>query len=238
MWPFDIEKKRVEAFAAAHPVGGLRFPKDPSGLPRLSASKDFVAPTVIDNRGYCTITEDQGETYQCAAFATTSFAENIKWRQTNCPPTYDPALVYKRSKELDGDDGNGTTLDHAAQAFLDTYPDVFDASCKPVLIYCDDNDNKMSNVRYALHRYGCMVGGFTITSTWYNTHGTLIKSGSTQAGGHAVLICGYNENGLIIQNSWGKDWGEKGFAVLSWSNARAQFVYGCVIKGCLKHLDD
>ncbi len=36
--------------------------------------------------------------------------------------------------------------------------------------------------------------------------------------GHAVAIVGYNENGFIVQNSWGQDWGEKGFAHLPYED--------------------
>ncbi|OAX55562.1 C1 family peptidase [Xanthomonas graminis] len=36
-------------------------------------------------------------------------------------------------------------------------------------------------------------------------------------GGHEVIALGYDEEGLLIENSWGKDWGDKGFAKLSWS---------------------
>lgn len=32
--------------------------------------------------------------------------------------------------------------------------------------------------------------------------------------GHALLIIGWNETGFIIQNSWGKDWGDNGCAIL------------------------
>lgn len=32
--------------------------------------------------------------------------------------------------------------------------------------------------------------------------------------GHAILVIGWNETGLIIQNSWGEDWGDKGCAIL------------------------
>jgi hypothetical protein len=32
-------------------------------------------------------------------------------------------------------------------------------------------------------------------------------------GGHAFAIVGYNERGFIVQNSWGKGWGSKGFAL-------------------------
>lgn len=32
--------------------------------------------------------------------------------------------------------------------------------------------------------------------------------------GHMMLIIGYNELGFIVQNSWGKDWGNNGTAIL------------------------
>ena len=35
-------------------------------------------------------------------------------------------------------------------------------------------------------------------------------------GGHAVTIVGYNQDGFIIKNSWGKSWGEHGYAVVSY----------------------
>ena len=33
-------------------------------------------------------------------------------------------------------------------------------------------------------------------------------------GGHMILILGWNETGFIIQNSWGKDWGNEGCGIL------------------------
>jgi len=32
--------------------------------------------------------------------------------------------------------------------------------------------------------------------------------------GHAMLIVGWNELGFIVQNSWGKNWGDNGYAIL------------------------
>ena len=32
--------------------------------------------------------------------------------------------------------------------------------------------------------------------------------------GHAMLIVGWNEQGYIVQNSWSKNWGDNGFAIL------------------------
>ncbi len=36
-------------------------------------------------------------------------------------------------------------------------------------------------------------------------------------GGHAVVALGYDKEGLIVENSWGTYWGNKGFGKLSWA---------------------
>lgn len=37
-----------------------------------------------------------------------------------------------------------------------------------------------------------------------------------QPQGHAITIVGYNDDGFIIKNSWGTDWGNNGYATLSY----------------------
>ena len=37
-------------------------------------------------------------------------------------------------------------------------------------------------------------------------------------GGHAFLIAGYNEDGFLVQNSWGTGWGHKGYATLRYED--------------------
>ncbi len=50
-------------------------------------------------------------------------------------------------------------------------------------------------------------------------------------GGHAISIVGYTETHFIIRNSWGTDWGHKGFAYANFDYAKAAFkeAYGIVI---------
>lgn len=45
------------------------------------------------------------------------------------------------------------------------------------------------------------------------------KRGEKLQGGHAVLACGYDDNrqALIIRNSWGEHWGEKGYGYLPYA---------------------
>ena len=39
-------------------------------------------------------------------------------------------------------------------------------------------------------------------------------------GGHAVCITGYDENGFLIKNSWGEEWGDKGYGWISFDYHR------------------
>ncbi|MEO8740110.1 MAG: peptidase C1A papain [Casimicrobiaceae bacterium] len=52
------------------------------------------------------------------------------------------------------------------------------------------------------------------TAIWKIPFGTPASGG----GGHAFAIIGYTADGFIIQNSWGKDWGSKGLAVLTYAD--------------------
>jgi len=38
-------------------------------------------------------------------------------------------------------------------------------------------------------------------------------------GGHAVSIVGYNKEGFIIRNSWGRNWGTSGYTILPYEDA-------------------
>ena len=62
--------------------------------------------------------------------------------------------------------------------------------------------------------------------------GQLLKYDRKKAsGGHAVAIVGYTATHFIIRNSWGVDWGHKGFAYASYEYATDAFheAYGVVI---------
>lgn len=39
-----------------------------------------------------------------------------------------------------------------------------------------------------------------------------------RSGGHAFALVGFNRDGFILQNSWGKDWGSGGFAVIRYDD--------------------
>jgi len=224
---------KLKDFIKAHPVGGwcnegARSRK----VPALKFGKLDV-PKAVDNREYCTAIEDQGAKPWCAAYTAAAFAENVLWRRDGRIKQVEPDWIYQYAKAHDGDpDGDGTTLDCVLEALRDRK--VFDPSvCRVRTIF------NTEDVKAAIHRFGCILGGFNITDEWYdlaNGHRANVtgeKPHAQHLGGHAVLVCGYTQAGVWIENSWGGDWGRDGFGFVEWPAFRRQWMYGTVLTNCL-----
>lgn len=55
------------------------------------------------------------------------------------------------------------------------------------------------------------------------------KDGEKEYGYHCVLAIGYNKDGIIIQNSWGKYWGNNGLAIIPYGYPIEE-AWGCTNK--------
>lgn len=80
----------------------------------------------------------------------------------------------------------------------------------------------LSDCKLALASGYPIVASFNITSQWKNPRGGKIKlhqSGTYPLGGHTVVLVGYNDRRkvLIFRNSWGQQWGDKGYGYLPYS---------------------
>lgn len=72
-------------------------------------------------------------------------------------------------------------------------------------------------LKQALIMNGPCIGGLPV----YSPHGDDFwkkKQGCSLEGGHAISIVGYNEEGFIIRNSWGKIYGSDGYAVMPYED--------------------
>lgn len=227
-----MTKADVLNFAKRHPVGFCKMPKGFSHLPVLSATRQFMAPSRVDLRDFCTRTEDQADRPWCAAYAAAQWTENIKWRVNDYPEDISPAPIYRYAKSVDGDpNGEGTTINAVLEALVAL--GHFDNKCRVRLI----RPNRLA-VKYALHKFGCCLGGFGITDEWYGcTRKNPVVTGNApyaNLGGHCVLLCGYSKDGVWAQNSWGwETYGEYGFIQISWKAFDQQFIYGGVLSNAL-----
>lgn len=87
---------------------------------------------------------------------------------------------------------------------------------------------KPADWRRWLARNGPILAALKVDRTFHNaaaTKGVLdAYDAATAQGGHAIAIVGYREDGrFILRNSWGKSWGDKGFAYVSEDYVAAGF---------------
>ncbi len=230
-----MTEKEISDFAAAHRVGFCKPPKNPEAFASIRASSQFMAPKRVDLRDYCTPTEDQGSKPWCAAYAAANWAENIKWRVTDTIEQVMPDWIYAYAKQHDGDpNGEGTTLTDVLEALRGT---LFNRDATRVKVI---KPNRLS-FKYAVHKFGAVLAGFNVTREWFGvTRDNPVITGATDktgVGGHAVIVCGYDKDGVWISNSWGAGWGEYGFTKILWPAFDAQIMYGAVLAGCLNGLD-
>jgi hypothetical protein len=83
-----------------------------------------------------------------------------------------------------------------------------------------DSSGSYASFKQLKQDYGDKV--FTVISSPFDTDAAKPwrYSSSQQAQGHAITIVGYNTNGFIIKNSWGKSWGDNGYATVSYDYHR------------------
>lgn len=111
-----------------------------------------------------------------------------------CPGNTEVSEVYKIASDAFNKPG---VLESAAKHRIDSY-----ARLKTI-----------NDIKYALINYGPVLASIE----WYSknkvTKGVLIQDGEKD-GGHAIMLYGWNEQGWLMQNSWGRYWGVNGCCVL------------------------
>jgi hypothetical protein len=82
--------------------------------------------------------------------------------------------------------------------------------------------------RQWLATQGPILTRLDVDDTFNNATGTQGKlrtyKPATAIGGHAVALVGYTQEGFIVRNSWGTEWGDGGYAYASNSYAQAAFT--------------
>lgn len=93
------------------------------------------------------------------------------------------------------------------------------------------NDNQPLVISIKVDDYFCTKGNITSSNPYWKNFGT-------RKGSHAMVVVGYNERlkSLKIMNSWGSEFGDKGFVWISYSIINSAMNYCCFPKKELENL--
>ncbi|HEY6261397.1 MAG TPA: C1 family peptidase [Nitrospiraceae bacterium] len=104
-----------------------------------------------------------------------------------------------------------------------------DAVKRPLGAYYRVDTRAITDMHVALNDIGVLYASAVCHSGWdegfsnrSHTNGRYwmipCQKASLSDGGHAFAIVGYNQDGFIVHNSWGLEWGTKGRAVLAYED--------------------
>lgn len=217
-------------------------------------------PEVRQMRQWLGEIEDQGEIGSCTANSVVSACELLLAEQLGRVRHLSRLFNYYVTRELEGRLGqSGAVLRNAvkqaaklglpdeylwpydpATAEVRPLDDVFAEAAKHRILRYeriqDGNDaDVIRAIKSAISEGYPVVFGMPITQQWMNMRGGDISyRGVTDkdpaVGAHAMTIIGYSPDFFVIENSWGKDWGDGGLGYIPVTLV-SEFFEAWVIKG-------
>lgn len=136
------------------------------------------------------VIKDQGQTNTCVPHAISTMVEG---REELYARNYDIFGTYNRRSNKPEE---GMTIRNALQ-----------------LLRKDTNDRRITFFRlrsWQQMKWSLIANGPCVLALPVRSMGSKFWRGSDYYGGHAVACVGYDDEGFIIQNSWGSDWGSCG----------------------------
>ena len=179
---------------------------------------------------------DQGKEGACTGFATAAALNILRRRQglMTAGDSASPRMLYEMAKihdEWSGSDYEGSSIRGAIKGFFHN-----GACLTHVAPYVDGEQgwsltvDQAKNAREltlgayyrlrpilvdyhaALQQAGVIIASATVHPGWSAPDKGKIVYSKINSGGHAFAIVGYDQEGFIIQNSWGTVWGNGGIA--------------------------
>lgn len=179
--------------------------------------------------------KDQGPIGSCVAHATSEILEWFHWNETGRSDRLSTDFIYGMQGVAFGREKSGMYLRDAckiAQQYGDCYKATIETNieqpeCTAKLK--DKLNDEIYNEAYQFHiqsyaqcktdnaiKHAIMNYGPVLASIkWYDKNkllpnGVIEFDETSDYGGHAIMVYGWNKDGWLCQNSWGKDWNKSG----------------------------
>jgi hypothetical protein len=96
-----------------------------------------------------------------------------------------------------------------------------DAATRPLGAYYRVDKSSVTDMQAAINEVGAIYASADVHRGWNLDRADqlpIIPFRGAANGGHAFALVGYDANGFIVQNSWGEDWGFRGFATMTYED--------------------
>ena len=199
---------------------------------------------------------DQGQEGACTGFGLAAVINHLKLHR-NEQVRVSARMLYEMAQKHDewpGEDYTGSSCRGAIKGWKNmgvcsdeiwpyetnnpgtlTIPKVKNAQATILGSYYRLRAN-LNDYHTALNETGVIYVSATVHSGWNNPQKksgdkfSIITQNDELTGGHAFAIVGYNKLGFIIQNSWGMDWGTKGYAIWTYEDWYTNISDGWVFR--------
>ncbi len=201
-------------------------------------------PPAVDHRERFFRAWDQGALGSCTAQSAGAAAMFLDVYDKDMPVVVPSRLfIYHATRTLEGSENEdtGATIRNTIKAILnfgyppeDQWPydiknfavrppaELFVLAKKERIKAYERVDRNLDHFRQLIKDGFPIIIGFSVYESLYgrNVKKTGVipvpVEGEKRLGGHAVVICGYDDckEAFIIRNSWGEGWGEKGYGYL------------------------
>jgi hypothetical protein len=192
-----------------------------------------ILPEVVDYRPQMQPIRDQGDQGSCAAMAGAAMKEWQEKLDMNLNEYMSPQFIYNSREDLN-EEGmymrdlmavlkeKGDCLEIMfpyGNMELPSIDALMNASLYKILNYAFIDI--IDDLKLSLYSNGPCI----IAVPVYNFTERMWFQGSKQnlLGGHALCVVGYNKDGFIIRNSWGTDWGQNGYCIMSYDDFGLQW---------------
>lgn len=184
--------------------------------------------------GAARFVRNQGQVGTCTTFASVGAVEASHVIQEEAPSNLDLSEQHVLDCLLSSDGWDGYSLDLAAadlefKGLMKEGQEPYRERPRPCATREGEHQVRTSyrlmgpdEVRVGLH-FGPVASGMTVRKDLFQYAAGTYRADeeAPEEGRHAVLIVGFDttRRAWLIRNSWGDDWGEGGFAWVSWDAA-------------------
>ena len=186
-------------------------------------SKAEPLPEILDLRSDLMSVRDQGNQGSCAAMSSSCMKEWQEKKDVNFSGYMSPQFIYNNRENQDSEGMYSRDVMKILNKIGSVPESYYPYETKQKIT----EDLKSLAKNYTIKGYAQIYtidglkkalatnGPCYIAFPVYNFENRFWKpqQGDVSYGGHAVLVVGYNKEGFIIRNSWGKEWNDNGYTI-------------------------